>query len=513
MTTATESGDAETWRRERDLYLRLLDLGEQDELEPFLDESLRLLTELTGAHQGYIEICPESGIGPEDAPRWWAAQGYSEDEIAAVRKTISRGIIAEALATGRTIVTHSALLDDRFSERESVRLGHIEAVLCAPIGANSPVGVVYLQRRQRPGPFPKADRDRLERFARHLRPYAERLVERRRQRESTDLVGPLRALLKLDPIVGRSAALAAALRDVAVVAPLEVSVLLLGESGVGKSQLARVIHDNSPRAGRPFVELNCATIPENLVESELFGALPGSHSTATSRMTGKVEAAAGGTLFLDEIAELSLPAQAKLLQFLQSQEYYPLGAARALRADTRIIAATNVDLEAAARARRFREDLFYRLQVLPIRIPSLAERREDVPELAQAFLADSVRRHRLPHLVLSPEALGAIEVAEWSGNVRQLAHAIEAAAIRAAGENSRAVERRHVFPERPRADGEGGDLVPTYQEATRRFQAQLVRRTLEATSWNVSEAARRLDVTRSYLYELIRAYGLERKTA
>src|SRR5690606_16456796 len=154
---------------------------------------------------------------------------------------------------------------------------------------------------------------------------------------------------------------------------LDVSLMITGETGTGKSQLARVIHKNSPRCSGPFIEVNCAAIPETLMESELFGAAPGAHSTATSRVEGKVAGAEGGTLFLDEIAELPFSAQAKLLQLLQTKEYYPLGSTRVVRADVRVIAATNADLVAQIEQQRFRKDLYYRLDVLPIKMPSLRE--------------------------------------------------------------------------------------------------------------------------------------------
>src|SRR5205809_55738 len=300
-------------QRERDLYRRLLDLGRHDEPEPFLREALGLIVEVTGARQGYVELHDDDHTG---TPRWSLAHGFTAEQLASVRAALSRGIIAEALATGKTIVTPSALLDERFRERESVR-------------------------------------------------------------------------------IGRSAALATALQHVALVAPLDVHVLLSGETGTGKSQLARVIHDNGPRAAHPFVTLNCAALPETLIESELFGALPGAHSTATRRIEGKVESAERGTLFLDEIGELSPAAQAKLLHLLHAKEYYPLGGTRPLRANVRVIAATNTDLQQAVAEGRFREDLFYRLQVLPVRVPSLAERREDIPLLAAFFCAQACQRHGL----------------------------------------------------------------------------------------------------------------------
>jgi Nif-specific regulatory protein len=315
--------------------------------------------------------------------------------------------------------------------------------------------------------------------------------------------------LRADGVVGRSGALAAVLDQVALVSSLEVSVLLTGDSGTGKSQLARVIHENSPRAPHPFVALNCATLPEGLVESELFGALPGAHSTASRKIEGKVAAADRGTLFLDEVGDLSAAAQAKVLQLLHAKEYYPLGATRAVHADIRLIAATNVDLERAVAEHRFREDLFYRLHVLPVRVPSLDERRADIPLLAAYFSTDASRRHGLPERPLSPNGLRALESAEWPGNVRQLAHTVEAAVIRAAGEHAAQIEAAHLFPGSRAAAPESADGV-TFQEATRRFQAEMLRQALEANGWNVVETARRLDLARSHAYKLISAFGIER---
>jgi Nif-specific regulatory protein len=251
-------------------------------------------------------------------------------------------------------------------------------------------------------------------------------------------------------------------------------------------------------------------LPETLIESELFGALPGAHSTASRKIEGKVAGADRGTLFLDEVGELSAPAQAKLLQLLHSKEYYPLGSTKPVRADIRLIAATNLDLERAVAEHKFREDLYYRLHVLPVRLPSLAERREDIALLATHFSADASRRHGLPQCPLSPNAIKALELADWPGNARQLAHVVEAALIRATGERAAQIETAHLFPNGKPAATSGGADGETLQEATRRFQTEHLRKALEANGWNVIETARRLDLARSQVYKLIHAYGLER---
>ena len=504
MSSRIDTTEFERLRGERDLYRRLLELGGQTELTTFLREALALVVEATGAVQGYLELHDDLD-GPA-ANCWSMAHGFTDQQLETVRAAISRGIIAEALATGQTIVTQSALLDPRFSERRSVQVAQIEGVLCTPIGVDPPLGVLYLQGRANSGPFSADDRMNAEIFARHLVPLAGNLIIR--ERRDVDPTRPFRDTLRLENVVGRSAALAAMLRQVALVVPLEVTVLLTGESGTGKSQIARVIHENGPRSGYPFVELNCAAMPENLVESELFGALRGAHSTADRKIEGKVAAAEHGTLFLDEIGDLALPAQAKLLQLLHAKQYYPLGSTRPVYADVRVIAATNVDLAGAVAAKRFREDLLYRLQVLPVRVPTLAERREDVAEIAAHCCVAACDRHALGRLVLSRGAQRAVESAEWRGNVRQLANAIEAAAIRAAGEGALQIEPHHVFPEG--IDPQIREENLTFQQATRNFQAQLLRQALEDAGWNVTEVARRLDLARSHVYKLIRAFGLER---
>ena len=504
MSDAPDS-DLERVRRERDLYLRLLELGAQHDLTSFLRDALALVVEATRAHQAYLELHDErDGASPT---RWSMAHGFTDEELDTIRSAISTGIIAEALATGQTIVTPSAFLDPRFRERGSVKIAHIREVLCTPIGVDPPRGVLYLQGRASAGPFSAEDCTNAEIFARHLAPLADGLLVR--ARHDPDPTRLFRETLRLDNVIGRSAALASLLRQVALVVPLDVTVLLTGESGTGKSQIARLIHDNGPRAGSPFVELNCAAIPETLVENELFGAVPGGHSGATRRIEGKVMAAEHGTLFLDEIGDLALPAQAKLLQLIHAKQYYPLGSARPLRADVRVIAATNVDLASAVAAHHFREDLLYRLQVLPVRVPALAERREDIVDLTSHFCAAACERHGLAHLALSRGAQRAAESAEWPGNIRQLAHAVEAAVIRAAGEGALQVEPHHLFPDA--TDVQPGADELSFQEATRRFQARFLRLALEDAGWNVTEVARRLDLARSHVYNLIRAFGLARQ--
>ncbi|MEL6344104.1 MAG: sigma 54-interacting transcriptional regulator [Myxococcota bacterium] len=491
-------------QQERDFYLRILQLDEQEDVEGLLKEALSLILEITQARRGYIELSAPH----QDTPSFSLSLRDQRGPTGDIREELSGSVIAEAMLTGETVEAMSAMEDPRFAGRESVEFNQIEAVLCVPIGA-PPLGVIYLQGKAMRLGFDEDDRQRAERFARHLAPRADRLIHRR-QTDEVDHTKEIRAsLVGAEQIIGRGQGVAEVLLQVRQIAPLKITVLLSGPTGSGKSALARLIADNSPRARAPFVALNCANLPIDLVESELFGAARGAHSTATRAIPGKVQAAEGGTLFLDEIAELPHSAQAKLLQLLQERTYYPLGASQPQRADVRIIAASHRDLRDEVAAGRFREDLMYRLQVFVISIPGLDRRREDIAPLAEHFCRRAIQQHGLSEVSLSAAARAALLIADWPGHIRQLANTIESAVVRAATTGATRIEPRHLFFDRSRDEAASQDL--TFQQATLRFQAQFLQQTLDDLNWNVSKAARKLDLARSHVYNLIKLHALKRQ--
>ncbi len=328
------------------------------------------------------------------------------------------------------------------------------------------------------------------------------LRQRELYRENRYLRRELKQRYNFDNIIGRSDALTEIFRLIEKIAGAGGSVLIQGESGTGKELIARAIHYNSPRTDGPFIAINCGALPENLLESELFGYVKGAFTGATANKTGLLKAAHGGTLFLDEVSEMPLPTQVKLLRALQEREFIPLGATKTDSFDARIVAAANRNIEEETAAGRFREDLFYRLSVFNLTLPPLRQRREDIPLLVRFFVEKHSRTLQVPPKLVSEEAMQALINYDWRGNVRELQNAIE----RAVTLSDDRIELAHL-PQKIRETPVGiRDLTGqtmTLDELERRY----IFETLDRTDDDKTRAAELLGIDLSTLYRKLKRYG------
>jgi two-component system, NtrC family, nitrogen regulation response regulator NtrX len=312
-------------------------------------------------------------------------------------------------------------------------------------------------------------------------------------------------------LVGQAKNMQELLEQVELAAPTKATVLIQGESGTGKELVAREIHRRSSRAQLPFVQVNCAAIPEELIESELFGHEKGSFTGAVRKQTGKFVAADGGTIFLDEVGDMSLRTQAKVLRVLQEGDVEPVGAATVIKVDVRVIAATNKDLAEEIRTGRFREDLFYRLNVIPIRTPPLRERRDDIPVLAQHFTTLFSEEHNKHLKKFSPAALRAMQDAQWRGNVRELRNMIERLVIMVPADTIDVTDLPAEFFRAAVDIITSAMHLSTLQAFKDEAEKSFILAKLREYGWNVSKTAEAIDTPRSNLYKKIEQYGIKRE--
>lgn len=309
-------------------------------------------------------------------------------------------------------------------------------------------------------------------------------------------------------IIGESAAIVRLKQQIEQVAPSDGRVLITGENGTGKELVARRIHFLSKRADRPFVDVNCAAIPDELIESELFGHEKGAFTGAGARKRGRFELAHGGTIFLDEVADMSLMTQAKVLRMLQEQQFERVGGTEPIEVDVRVIAATNRNLEDEIAAGRYREDLYYRLNVLPFRVPSLRERSDDIPILARAFIAEFCAAAGVKRKELTAEAMRRLTLQTWPGNVRELRNLMERLVIMTPDDTI----SEHDLPDPPRALTPSALAAPTsgtLEEARRSFEREFITARLRAHAWNISRTAESIGIARESLSRKIKHLQIE----
>jgi formate hydrogenlyase transcriptional activator len=343
-------------------------------------------------------------------------------------------------------------------------------------------------------------------------------VERSRERcerENACLQEGLTRANGFEQVIGDSPALQAVLREVQQVAPVETTVLLVGETGTGKELIARALHQGSPRRERPLIKVNCGAIPQGVVESELFGHERGAFTGALQRRTGRFELANHGTLFMDEVGELPLDTQVKLLRVLQEQEFERVGSQQTQRVDVRLVAATNRDLEQEVAQQRFRADLFYRLNVFPIRIPPLRERPSDIPLLVRHFLAQFQRKLAKPLKEVTPESMARLERYSWPGNIRELQNVLERACVLSPGPVVEIDDELHSTNEGRATSADQGvrhDAIMTLEEGERRH----IQQALTATGgllYGPEGAAVLLGVNPSTLRSRMKRLGITKRRA
>jgi transcriptional regulator with GAF, ATPase, and Fis domain len=470
-------------------------ISDLDELQA---QILELIFEVVPAERGAILL---DGKGNEKFSSLFTHPGAANG---AVPLRVSRTITRQVMDQGVAILGADVPGSVGFSGVESLVGSKVRSLLCVPLTVFKKVlGCIYLDTTSLGARF---DRDHLELVTSIAGISAVALENARRLQWLEQENQRLTAEINLQHnMVGESAAMKEVYHFLSRVAPTESTVLVGGESGTGKELVARAIHRNSPRAGRPFVAINCAAIPEGLLESELFGYERGAFTGAAVQKKGRLEVADGGVVFLDEIGELAPALQVKLLRVLQEREFERLGGSRPISIDVRLIAATNKDLAEAVKARTFREDLYYRLNVVSLVLPTLRERREDIPILAEYFVAKFATKCKVKPKKISREAMAWLMSYKWPGNVRELENAIERALVLGVSDSIRPED----LPESVAAkDPAHGVHEAKYHLAVTQLKKHLILTALEEAKGSYTDAARILGVHANYLHRLVRNLDL-----
>jgi len=433
------------------------------------------------------------------------ATGEKSDEVRHFDVGVGEGIAGYVAQKGEPLLIPDVSKEPRWDKRISEYIGFkTTSIACVPLKAdNKIIGVFEIIDKVDGSPIREEDMKMLSVIADMA---STAIVNARKieqvKNENRNLKEEIGDKYK---IIGESRGLIKVISDALKVANSKTSTLILGESGTGKELLARLIHHAGPRKSMPLIVLNCAALPETLLESELFGHEKGAFTGATNRKIGKFELADSGTIFLDEIGEMSPAMQAKLLQILQEGIFYRLGGLESIKTDVRVIAATNRDIVKEVSEERFREDLFYRLNVVQISMPPLRERKEDIPLLADYFLKIFKSETGLQDLKLSENAMERMLEYKWPGNVRELKNAIERAVVMG---NGKVIMSDDLPISRTKTDPSVIDAGLTLKEALDRFKKDFVKKTLEKTDGNRSKAAKIMDIQRTYLSRLISEYDL-----
>ncbi len=421
---------------------------------------------------------------------------------------ISRAVIGQVMSEGSSIICNDVLESEAFRSNESLVLSHTRSLLAVPMDVmKRKLGVIFLSTSD---PVVWFDEDHLQ-LVTAIASLAAVALENTRQLERLESENRrLTDEINIESnMIGEGGRIREVYQFIAKVAPTDSTVLIRGESGTGKELAARAIHLNSERARQPFVAINCAALTETLLESELFGHEKGAFTGAIGQKKGKLEIADGGTMFLDELGEMSLVLQVKLLRVLQEQEFERVGGVRPIKIDVRLIAATNRDLEAAIKDGSFRQDLYYRLNVVSLKLPPLRERREDIPLLANYFAAKYAQKCKRRVSGISSEARAVLSEYEWPGNVRELENAIERAVVLGSTDLIRPEDLPEAVLESEAELISANAPIAKYHETIKETKKQLIIKAVEQADGNITEAAKLLGVQVNYLHRLIKNLNLK----
>lgn len=490
-------------RRLQTLYATSLALTAQTQKEPLVETALDIVVRELQADAGFVVLVDAQGEIESIYSR--NIEPEKQADVKEMSLSVIRSTIQSSKPTSEQVKPEMELAQ----QHSVIRLG-ISAVMCVPlIRDNKVFGAVYLDRRNKENPFTPNDLSYLSAFAdqivRSLK-VSDEIETLEKKLISTEKIkmSDLRSTFKCEEIIGSSAALFEVLKIAARISATDATVLILGESGTGKELFAKAIHQNSRRKEKPFVAINCAAIPNDLLESELFGYEQGAFTGASKSKQGKIETAHTGTLFLDEIGEMPLALQAKLLRVLQEREFERLGSVKKQKLDIRLICATNRNLKDLVEQGKFRQDLYYRLKVVELHLPALRERPEDIEELAKYFL----KKHAVDGNVceLSDEALAFLESYPWYGNVRELENVMLRCAVLATG---KIIRKEDLPPEITETMDSATpiQLGKTLADAETEFRKMYLTKTLQKTS-SVTEAAKQLGINRTHFYKLLAQLGI-----
>jgi len=470
----------------------------QDE-KNLLDRVLDLVIELLGAERGILLLRNEM-----TGDLFLAVGREVDNETLEDAMRFSHTITKDVAKKGRPIISRDALTDPRFQEVKSVFLQNIRSLLCVPLIYQEEVlGTLYVDSRVSHNLFSEED----ESFLLAIANFIAVTIEKSKyfqalQTEIFSLKRGSGSTLRFGNFVGESNKIEEVIKTAGMIAKEDCTVLITGETGTGKDLLARAIHENGKRGMRKFIPIHCGALPEFLLESELFGHTKGAFTDAFENKLGLFEAADGGTIFLDEIGDAPLPVQMKLLRVLQDGMIRRIGETDERKVDVRVICATRRDLEEEIRAKRFREDLYYRLNVVRINLPLLRERKEDIPLLAHHFLREYSERHQRHILGFIPEVLLCLVSFPWPGNVRELMHCIERAVIIA---NGKRITLEDIDPEVRKVSPKTIPLMKIFDIGRK----ELINEALRRNGGNITRAAKDLGITYRHLRRLILRYGID----